>query len=73
MSASISKTVTHKIRMGPYETFEVGTTVEMFDVEDTDAALDAIDALIANALDPDVKQARELAVPDSYIHDWGKK
>jgi hypothetical protein len=70
---TISKTHVHKIRMGAYETFEVGTTITLTDVEDTDEALDAIDALISDALDDDIKQAQELAVDDSYIKDWGTK
>lgn len=71
----ISKTVTHHVRMGPYESFVVGTTVEAEVPEGVriDAVLDQIDVTINDALTPDVRAARELAVEDSYIHDWGKK
>lgn len=68
----ITKTLTHHVRMGPYESFVVGTSVEM-DVPPSvriDAALDQIDVTIHDALKGDVLAARELAVDDSYIHDW---
>ena len=68
----ISKSVTHHIRMGQYESVVVGTSVEV-EVPaqaDINEHLDDMDAVIATALEPDIKAARELAVGDSYIHDW---
>lgn len=73
MATTISKTHVHKIRMGPYETLELHATATLSDVEDTSDALDAIDALLSEALDGDLEKAKELAVDDSYIHDWGTK
>ena len=68
----ISKTVTHHIRVGPYESLVIGTAVELelSDNDDTDEALDTIDATINDALDNDLREVRKLAVEDSYIHDY---
>lgn len=72
---NISKTVTHHIRMGQYESLVIGTTVtqdvpEGAELEDV---LDDVDAIVMAALEPDIRKARELAVEDSYINDWGTR
>lgn len=72
----ITKTVTHHVRMGPYESFVVGTSVEVDSTDDTvdpEKVLDQIDEVIAASLEPDIKAAKALALEDSYIQDWGSK
>jgi hypothetical protein len=70
----VTKTVTHHVRMGPYESFVVGTSVEVEVPPDVkiETVLDQADMVIADALAPDIEKARALAVDDSYIQDWGK-
>lgn len=69
----VSKTVSHRINMGNYESLTLGASVEI-DTDDLpadkqDEVLDEIDAVIADALAPDLKIARRLS-KDSYIRDY---
>jgi hypothetical protein len=69
---TISKTVEHVIRMGDYENVKVTATysLEIPDGVTKEAALDEVDEVLRDALDPVLKEARQNADPNSYIHDW---
>lgn len=71
----VSKTISHRINMGNYESMTIGASVEVDTTEDEVsriAALQEIDHTISESLEADLKQARRLAHEDSYVHDLGR-
>lgn len=69
----VSKTVSHRINMGNYESLTLGASVEIDtdDLEGDEAVLDLIDTTISDALAPDLKEARRLS-NNSYISEFGR-
>jgi hypothetical protein len=70
----VSKTVSHRINMGDFESLTLGASCEIDTddpgVESREAALEEIDQTITDALSDDLRQARRLAKDSSYIRDY---
>jgi hypothetical protein len=71
----ITKTVQHRVNMGPYESVLVGATVELEVPEGgtNEDTLDEVDQTIADAVEPELRKVRRIASDDSYIHDYNRR